>query len=189
MPDPKGPEVILASASPRRRELSGLVCENVTVIPAEGDESTDQTAPADIVRELAERKAAEVAANAPGDSIVIGADTVVAADGVVLGKPTDPDDAERMLRMLSGRSHQVFTGIAVLYGQRRVVDCEVTTVEFCAMTDEEIRSYVATKEPMDKAGAYGIQGGAARFVSRIDGCYYNVMGLPVHRLYEILKSL
>ena len=77
----------------------------------------------------------------------------------------------------------------MLYGQRRVVDCEVTTVEFCAMTDEEIRSYVATKEPMDKAGAYGIQGGAARFVSRIDGCYYNVMGLPVHRLYEILKSL
>ena len=189
MADPSGFQVILASASPRRQELMKLLYDQVVVIPAQSDERTEETEPSRMVVELAKNKATEVAMKVPRGSVVIGADTVVAVDGAVLGKPKDQDDAQKMLQLLSGRSHQVFTGVAVLLENTCIADYEMTTVEFAPMTESEIRDYVSTGEPMDKAGAYGIQGGAARFIRRIDGCYYNVMGLPVHKLYEILKSL
>lgn len=180
------PKIILASASPRRRELLKLIYPDFDVVTAEVDESTSIKDPAKMVEELALRKAAAVAAIHP-DSIVIGSDTVVSINGEVLGKPADKDDAFAMLKKLSGKTHSVFTGVAAIYGSPRSAVCK-TDVTFADMSDEDIRWYIETDEPMDKAGSYGVQGYASRFIDRIDGCYFNVMGLPIRTLYTLLTS-
>ena len=181
-------EIILASQSPRRRELlERMGLSAFQVIPARGEEVMDPSlSPEQLVEELSRRKAAEVAATHP-DQLVIAADTVVAVGGQVLGKPRDPEDAVRMLTALSGREHTVHTGITVRLGGRAVTEAEATAVRFRSLTGEEIACYVSTGEPMDKAGAYGIQGLGCVLVEGISGDYYNVMGLPVCRLAQILS--
>lgn len=179
--------VILASQSPRRRELMALLGIPFTVQAADIDETMDPgKAPYDEVARVSRLKAAAVA-RAPED-VVIAADTIVVCAGKILGKPRDKDDAFAMLQLLSGRDHQVMTGMTVLYGDTCISCTEVTHIHFRSLSDGEIRSYIATGEPMDKAGSYGIQGGAALFAQRIEGDYYNVVGLPVCRLGMILRE-
>ena len=180
--------VILASQSPRRKELLGLLRIPFTVRVADIDETMDPAgAPAEEVARLSREKAAAVP-RAPED-VVIAADTIVVLEGRVLGKPKDEADACNMLRSLSGRAHQVMTGVTVLCGQRQLTHTEITDIHFRPLTEREIRAYVATGEPMDKAGAYGIQGGAALFADGMRGDYYNVVGLPVCALYQMLLQL
>ena len=182
--------IILASGSPRRRELMGLFTGFETAVrPARGEEKPHpELSPEELVRELSRAKAAEVAAQLPDDT-VLGADTVVVCGGTVLGKPRDEADAARMLRLLSGREHEVLTGVTLIGGGSVQSMCEKTRVCFRSLTDGEISAYIATGEPADKAGAYGIQGRGALFIERIEGDYYNVMGLPVCRVGEMLKEL
>ena len=182
--------LVLASGSPRRRELLGQMgFSDFEVLPAKGEESAPEgLSPDRLVEQLALQKAREVFA-LRGDCTVIGADTVVVLDGKVLGKPADEMDAVRMLTALSGRSHEVYTGMAVLSGDQLLTHAECTQVEFRAMTRAEIDAYVATGEPMDKAGAYGIQGKACVFIKGIRGDYYNVVGLPVCALHEMLRGV
>lgn len=182
--------VVLASGSSRRRELLGQMgIEDFEVLPAQGEETAPEgLAPDALVARLALQKAREVAALRP-EATVIGADTVVALDGQVLGKPSDEEEAREMLSALSGRRHQVYTGMAVLSGGQAFTHVECTQVEFRPLTAEEIAAYVATGESMDKAGAYGIQGRACVFIRGIQGDYYNVVGLPVCALHELLAQL
>lgn len=183
---------ILASGSPRRRELLEMLgLRPLLVIPARGAEQPHpELAPDALVMELARCKAAEVAAaHAAPEDVVIAADTVVVLDGQVLGKPRDSGDAARMLRSLSGRSHRVFTGLCVRQGQRLLSHAEETRVCFRPLDPGEIARYIASGEPMDKAGAYGIQGPAGVFVERLEGDYFNVMGLPLCALGNLLKQL
>lgn len=181
-------ELILASKSPRRAELMGLYQRPFTVRVGEADETMDPHAdPAREVARVSGLKARAVCRN-DGD-IVVAADTIVVCDGKILGKPHSEAEAFSMLRLLSGRVHQVMTGLTVLTGTAEVTVTEVTEVTFRALSDQEILDYIATKEPMDKAGAYAIQGGAALFCRRLEGDYYNVVGLPVCRLGEILGEL
>lgn len=179
--------VILASGSPRRRELLAYIIKDFDVVPSDIDENASGS-PARQVRQLAADKAADIARQYP-DALVIGADTLVAIGPRVLGKPKDEAEAAAMLRNLSGRTHRVYTGIAVVSNGATHVAAQVTRVTFCHMSDEEIRDYIATGEPMDKAGAYGIQGYGGKFISHVHGCYFNVMGLPLNRLYTMLKSI
>ena len=184
--------LILASASPRRRELLEMLgVKNFEIIPALGEELPHpELSPAELVRELSRAKAAEVAAAVDDPkAVVIGADTVVSVDGAVLGKPKDASDAVRMLRLLSGRTHEVFTGVTVLRGDEVYTASERTAVRFRVLKEREIDAYVATGEPLDKAGAYGAQGKASLFVEGIEGDFFNVMGLPVCLLGKILGKL
>ncbi|KAI4445779.1 dTTP/UTP pyrophosphatase [Eubacterium plexicaudatum ASF492] len=187
--------IILASASPRRKELLAQLFSDFEIIPAQGSEVYTKQIPSEIVQQLSAQKAAEVeqAVTEDADYLVIGADTVVALKNRILGKPKDASDAERMLRMLSGAVHQVYTGVAIhlmCKGHRRCIEfAECTNVRFYPMTEQEIRDYVCSGEPMDKAGAYGIQGIGGRFVQGIEGDYANVVGLPVAKLYQILKKI
>lgn len=181
-------EVILASQSPRRRELMQHMHIPFVVRVADIDETMDPAKPPFDEVARVSRKKAEAIPRTPED-IVIAADTIVVCDNAVLGKPADEEDAFRMLSMLSGRSHQVMTGLTVCRGEKVTVITEVTDVHFRPLTSREIRDYIATGEPMDKAGSYGIQGGASVFADRIEGDYYNVIGLPVCRLSCILKEL
>jgi len=182
-------EVILASASPRRRDLLALVGIVHTVMPADTDESLRIGELPEAYAERLSRAKAEVIAESNKTSLVIGADTIVVIDDNVLGKPRDVGDAERMLGMLSGRSHTVMTAVAVSYLGRTVSSVELVDVTFRSIGDGEIRSYVATGEPMDKAGAYGIQGYGATIVRRIDGDYFAVMGLSLVRLVALMAEL
>ncbi len=186
----KAAVIILASNSPRRRELLERVgIKDFTVAAPNVDESVeDGLSPAEIVEQLSLRKARAAAKKAGPSDLIIAADTVVALDGAVLGKPRDKDSAFAMLTALSGREHHVFTGVTVLRGEEAATLHEETAVTFRQLTPEEIRGYIATGEPMDKAGAYGIQGIGALLVSGIRGDYCNVMGLPVFRLGQILSS-
>jgi len=181
-------ELILASKSPRRSELMGLFKKPFTVRVASVDETMDHCA--DPAREVARvsRLKAEAVAREPED-VVVAADTIVVCQGKILGKPRDAQEAFRMLRQLSGRVHQVMTGLTVLSPGGTETVTEVTQVRFRELSDSEIWRYIATGEPMDKAGAYGIQGGAALFCSYMEGDYYNVMGLPVCRLKMILGQI
>ena len=179
--------LILASASPRRQELLKLFGISFIVRVADIDETMDPAASAyDEVARLSREKALAVTREA-GD-IVIAADTIVVCEGRVLGKPHSEEEAFAMLSLLSGRDHQVMTGCTVLLGERAETFTEVTDLHFRELSEKEIRRYVASGEPMDKAGAYGIQGGAALFCEKMDGDYYNVMGLPVCRLGQVLKK-
>jgi septum formation protein len=181
------PRVVLASASPRRRELLTLIGIAHEVRPANIDESY---LAGEKPRGHAERLAREKAATTAGDdTLTIGSDTIVVVDGDVLGKPVDAADAARMLRRLSGRSHVVMTGVAVAYGGRIVSGVEEVGVTFRALTERDIASYIATGEPMDKAGSYGVQGYGATIVERVDGDYFAVMGLALGRLVGLMREV
>ena len=181
-------QLILASASPRRKELMGLFRIPFTVRVADIDETMDQgKSPYEEVARVSRLKAEATPREA--EDVVIAADTIVVCGNQVLGKPADEADAFRMLRLLSGKDHQVMTGLTVLRGDTAVVCTEVTDIHFRELTDKEIYAYIRTGEPMDKAGSYGIQGGAALFAEKMVGDYYNVMGLPVCRLGQILKAV
>ena len=179
-------KLILASQSPRRRELLGLFGVPVEIRVADIDETMSGDPYTEVAR-VSRAKATAIEAGA--DDVVIAADTIVVCGGKILGKPHSGEEAREMLRLLSGRDHQVMTGMTVLRGGREVVATEVTDLHFRELSEKEIAAYVATGEPMDKAGAYGIQGGAALFCERMVGDYYNVMGLPVCRLGQILRQL
>jgi septum formation protein len=181
--------LILASASPRRAELLRNAGIKFAVEPAHvPEEPFPDELPLQYAQRLAREKAQAIVAKHP-DNVVLGADTIVVADAHLLEKPLDPADAARMLRLLSGRSHQVMTGVCVSAPGFEQTEAETTEVRFGALSDDEIAAYVATGEPMDKAGAYAIQGIASRWVQRIDGCYFNVVGLPVPRVYRMLRNL
>lgn len=219
-------KIILASASPRRRELLTQIGLDFDVVVSETEEKITSTEPAKVVEELSAQKAEAVweklavsgVCQAPDNSadrmhegygvcnpeqtsgeatmtdpLVLGADTVVACDGKILGKPADTEAAAAMLTMLQGRGHEVYTGVTILYeenGERKTLTFhEKTTVHFYPMTDAQIREYVATGDPMDKAGSYGIQGFCARYIRGIEGDYNNVVGLPVGRVYQELHGL
>lgn len=187
-------KIILASGSPRRREILSNLGLNFEVETADVNEDSVQTDPAALVRELACRKAAAVAelrvrrGESAQKTLIIAADTVVCVDGVILGKPRDREDARAMLRRLSGREHDVFTGLCLIYEGRAVSDVGHTAVEFDTMTEQQIADYVATGEPDDKAGAYAVQGRSSAFIRGLRGCYFNVMGLPVHLLYRLCRD-
>src|SRR5262245_42141469 len=184
--------LVLASSSPRRAELLNAAGIEFDTIPADVDESLHAGESAEhYTQRVANAKACLVLARSHGRP-VLAADTVVVVDGQILGKPASPDDARRMLRLLSGRRHEVLTAVSVSLGGEAdtcptATGMERTTVEFAPLTDEEIAWYVASGEPMDKAGAYAIQGLGSRFVTRIDGSYSNVVGLPVALVYKLLK--
>lgn len=179
--------IILASASPRRQELLKQIGISFEVMPSRKEEKADVSEPKKLVEALSAQKAEDIREQAADDTaLIIGADTVVCCDGKVLGKPRDKEDACRMLSMLQGRKHQVYTGVTLCRGQERLIFSECTQVEFYPMSKEQILFYVSTKEPMDKAGAYGIQGLGAMWVKGIEGDYNNVVGLPVGRLYQEL---
>lgn len=180
--------LILASASPRRQELLRIFGCPFTVRAADIDETMDpDKAPFDEVARVSRQKAQAIAAGQ--DDVIIAADTIVVCCGKVLGKPRDAEDARRMLSLLSGRDHQVMTGCTVMRGSRAVTFTEVTDLHFRPLLPQEIQRYILTGEPMDKAGAYGIQGGAALFCQRMEGDYYNVMGLPLCRLGQVLRDM
>ena len=183
-------QLILASQSPRRRELlTQMGFSDFMIRPAQGEEVIDPAlTPGQLVEALSRQKAAEVAHTAP-DAVVIAADTVVTADGRVLGKPQSKEDAAAMLRFLSGRTHTVYTGVTVQQNTQISTQHEATQVRFRPLTQEEISAYIASREPMDKAGAYGIQEEACVFVKELKGEYYNVVGLPVTAVYEALKEM
>ena len=180
--------LILASQSPRRKELLGLFGIPFTVRVADIDETMDNRARAyDEVGRVSRLKA--LAVPREHDDVVVAADTIVVCQGKILGKPRNEAEAVAMLSLLSGKDHQVMTGMTVLKGNQCITCTEVTDLHFRELTTQEIARYVATGEPMDKAGAYGIQGGAALFCERMNGDYYNVMGLPVCRLSQIFRQL
>ncbi len=198
--------IILASASPRRKELLEQIGLEFEICPAKGEEVITKTIPEEVVMELSKQKAEEIAVmvttynenhkeiTTPTDILIIGADTVVAYDGQILGKPKDEADAKRMLSMLSGNTHSVYTGVTLCLIDKNgrvgeVVFAEKTDVTMFPISEEEIERYVATGEPMDKAGSYAIQGKSAIFIEKIDGDYNNVVGLPITRIYQKLKDI
>lgn len=186
-------KIILASGSPRRRELLLQIGIEPVVIPSGADEHTDEKRPDKLVELLSERKCLDIASGTD-EGIVLGADTVVALDGEILGKPHDEADAFKMIKKLQGNTHQVYTGVTLCRVKdgkiiNKVSFSEKTDVTVLPMADEEINAYIKTKEPMDKAGAYGIQGYFAKHISGINGDYFNVVGLPLAAVYERLKKL
>ena len=187
--------LILASASPRRRELLAQAGYTFDVMPAHVNEDPrgDEEPIAYVVRlarEKAESVFAEISSRstAPPQVVVLGADTTVTLDGHILAKPENAADAARMLRLLSGRAHQVITGVCLVAPAFEHTEAEITQVVFSLLSEDEIAYYVRTGEPMDKAGAYAIQGIAARWVERIEGCYFNVVGLPLPQIYRLLRA-
>ena len=186
-------EWILASASPRRKELLAELITNFEIIPAKGEENAPSNlSPQELVKALARQKAVEVASlpQAKGKA-VLGSDTVVALDGKILGKPATKEDATAMLTVLSGRAHEVYTGVCIVYpaalGKKELVEADCTRVHFNCLTKEQIAAYVATGSPMDKAGAYGIQDGG--LVERIEGSFSNVVGLPLELVSRLLQKI
>ena len=185
-------KLILASASPRRAEILRDAGIPFTQLSSAVDETLfPEESPQDHVQRLASAKAELVAARAVGPAIIIAADTVVTLEGHIFGKPRSSDDARHMLEKLSGRTHSVVTGVTLirLPDAERITFVESTLVHFATISAEEISRYLATNEPYDKAGAYAIQGRAGRYISRIEGCYFNVVGLPLARLQHALNEL
>lgn len=183
--------IVLASASPRRKELLEQLGLEFEICVSDVEEKITESIPSKVVEELSAQKAEAVFVQTQGDVLVIGADTVVAWEGEILGKPTSPEHAAQMLQNLQGKEHQVYTGVTLYKRIDGRVEhktfSECTGVKFYPMTEAEINWYVESREPMDKAGAYGIQGLGARFVEQISGDYNNVVGLPIARLYQELK--
>lgn len=192
-------DILLASASPRRRELLKQIGVEFTVIPANGEEIITKSEPSEVVMELAAAKAGEICDGRIAgkrnrhDALVIGADTVVVCDGQILGKPKDESGARKMLTMLSGRTHEVYTGVALFLWKQgaatRKIFYEKTEVTMYPIRGFEVRAYIDSGEPMDKAGAYGIQGLGAKFIRKINGDYNNVVGLPLARIYQEMAEL
>ena len=191
--------IILASQSPRRRELLERAGYKFDIEPSDEEEIVNSSVPSEVVCELSRQKANYVFdkhmknAGLQTDLFVIGSDTVVSVDGEILGKPKDEEDAFDMIKRLQGRSHMVYTGVSFVYNEGEEKKChtffEETEVIFYPMTDDEIRSYIDTKDPMDKAGAYGIQGLCGIYIEKINGDYNNVVGLPIARVYQEIKKL
>lgn len=184
--------IVLASASPRRREILGKLGIEFEIIPSNAEEITDRSEPSEIVKELAKLKAWDVfrslSASSGEETVVIGSDTVVDHKGHIMGKPKTEQEAFEMIKSYAGDVHQVHTGVCIIINGNREYNFSVSSsVYVVEMTDEEIRSYVASGEPMDKAGGYAIQGLFAPFISRIEGDYYNIVGFPVSEVYRILK--
>lgn len=192
-------KIILASGSPRRRELLNQIGMEFEVRKSNAEETATADSPSELVRELSDLKASDVfeslSEREKRDSLVIGADTVVSLDGTVMGKPGDREDAVRMLTSLQGRIHQVYTGVTLIFQKKqgnapgKISFFEKTDVSMYPMSEEEIIAYVATGDPLDKAGAYGIQGKCAAYIEGISGDYNNVVGLPVGRLYQEMKKI
>lgn len=181
--------IILASASPRRKEIFELAELSFEIVPSQVEEVITKEKPEEVVVELSEQKAWDVWKRSDGRKIVVGADTVVAYDGKILGKPKDEKEAFHMLSMLSGNTHQVYTGVTIIQNGEKNSFYEETKVKFYPLTEDEIQTYIKSREPMDKAGAYGIQGKAAPFICGIEGDYYNVVGFPIARFLQEMKKL
>lgn len=186
--------IVLASGSPRRKEILSQIGASYDVMVSDCDERTDVTEPAELVRELSNRKAYAVAKDLTGPVIVLGADTVVAYRGTILGKPKDREDAKRMITMLSGNIHQVYTGVSLIIkeatGESRVLTfAECSEVEVNAMTERQIEAYLDTNEGNDKAGSYAVQGIFAAHIKGIKGDYFNIVGLPVAGIYQRLYEM
>ncbi len=179
--------IILASASPRRKELLELAGFEFKVIPTDVDESLPHSMSPDKTVEYLSKIKAMPLKNS--EDMIIGSDTVVAIDRKIIGKPKDEEDAFNILKTLSGRTHCVYTGVTVFYKDKEITFSVKTEVEFNELSDREIYDYIATKEPMDKAGAYGVQGTACKFVKKINGDYFNVIGFPVAKFYEVYKQI
>lgn len=185
-------ELILASASPRRKELLEKIGLPFTIQPAKGEERITQKSPAAVVMELSRQKAEEIAAAQTGECIILGADTIVARGEEIMGKPKDAADAKRMLKSIADDCHQVYTGVTLIRTgahPQSVTFQEKTDVFLYPISDAELDAYIASGDPMDKAGAYGIQGNFAIHVKGIAGDYYNVVGLPIGRVYQELKRM
>lgn len=182
--------IILASKSPRRRDILEMLELKYRCAPADTDETLiEGMSPSDTVMLFSQRKARAVKDEAENGDVILGMDTMVCIDGVLLGKPADEADAFRMLKALSGKAHNVVTGYTVIYGDKEETGCVSTDVYFRTLSDDEINWYISTGEPMDKAGAYGIQGKGSLFVDSIDGDYFSVLGFPVCRVFEVVKKL
>ena len=186
-------QIVLASQSPRRRELLEQLGLEFTIQPSTVEEKVTSEDPVEVVRELSRQKAQDVADQMekehPGhDMVVLGADTIVVYKGRILGKPADRDDAEKMLHMLQGNTHRVYTGVTLIGKGKSVTFAEETKVTMYPVSHEEITWYIETKEPDDKAGSYAVQGLGARFIQKIEGDYNNVVGLPAGRIYQILRN-
>lgn len=181
-------ELLLASGSARRKELLEMMGFEFSVVVSNADESIDMLPPAEIVELLALKKAQAVKQH-HSNCCVIGSDTIVMLDDEILGKPEDKRNAFEILKKLSGRTHTVYTGVAVLTDRESAVFHDIAKVTFDQLSDDEINAYIATGEPMDKAGAYGIQGPAGAFINAIEGNYFTVVGLPLHKLYRVLKQM
>ena len=182
-------KVVLASASPRRQTLLSMLGLTPLVVPAHIHEPITADPPYKQAMTHARNKALAVAGLMDENSLVIGADTIVVLNGRILGKPADADEAKDYLRLLSGQTHRVYTGGCLLWKARRVCAYERSQVQFAPLSEAEIAAYVATREPLDKAGAYGIQGYGGQFVKQIRGCYYNVMGFPISLFYSMLQDM
>lgn len=186
-------KIILASGSPRRREILDQVGICYEIKPSNKEEIITSTNPSEVVKELSLMKASDVLEGETGDCVIIGADTVVSSDNQILGKPKNEEDAVRMIQGLCGRAHSVFTGVAIIKKQGEMKEVKnfyvETKVKVAEMTEEEIREYVATKEPMDKAGAYAIQGKFAPYIEELLGDYYNVVGFPIASIVKALKEM
>lgn len=186
-------KIILASKSPRRKELLSLITNDFDIIVSDADENVDETlTSAEKVKSIAKQKANIVANNVDEDCVVIGSDTIVVVDETILGKPHDHDDAVRMLRMISGRTHKVMTGVSVVIKKagnlKEINDVDITDVHVNALSDEEIESWINTGNAWDKAGAYAIQQEFSVHIDKINGSFATVMGLPIHLVYNILKD-
>lgn len=182
--------IILASQSPRRKELLSLITDDFIICPADVDETVPDNIHVEKVAEyLSKIKALALKSTARNGDIIIGADTIVVYNNEIFGKPKDETDAFNMLKTLSGNTHQVITGVTLIKNQNVKSFSVITEVKFNILTDDEINKYIATKEPIDKAGAYGIQGKASLFIEKINGDYFNVVGLPVSKLYEEIKKM
>ena len=185
-------KLILASASPRRKELLAKTGFSFDIIPAKGEEKITKKIPAEVVMELSQQKAQEIAEKQTEDCIIIGADTIVAKGDTIMGKPKDEADAFRMLEMISDDCHQVYTGVTIIRTGKNpetITFAEKTDVYLYPISEKDIHAYIKSGDPMDKAGAYGIQGDFAVHVKGIEGDYYNVVGLPIGRVYQELKKL
>ncbi len=188
-------KIILASASPRRKEIMEMAGLDFDVAVSDCEEHVSYNGPEDMVKKLSHRKAGAVAdmlVNKEGEEyLVIGSDTIVYFDGEILGKPKDEEEAFRMLKSMAGKTHVVYTGVTVIEtpSMQKETFCEQTTVEFYEVSEEEIKEYIRTKEPLDKAGSYGVQGRGAFLVKRIEGDYYTVVGLPIAHLLRVLRKM
>ncbi len=182
-------KIVLASKSPRRKEILENLGFEFEILTADTDESSNETDPRALTCDLAERKGRDVAGLiSERDTLIISSDTVVWCDGKILGKPHSADEAEEMLRLLSGRKHTVTSGLSLSLNGKTVTDSEDTEVYFVDLSEEFIKKYVASGEPMDKAGSYAVQGVASMYIEKIDGCYFNVVGLPVRLLCKLLEE-
>lgn len=185
----KDKKVVLASQSPRRQEIFKMLGVKALIKPAYTDESITLREPRKLVIEHASRKLKEVAKNMGNDCLIVAADTIVFLDGKILGKPNNEEEAKKYLQALSGKVHEVYSGVCVCYRGKCVSGIEKTKVTFVDLTHREIEDYVKTGEPLDKAGAYGIQGLGSQYIKKINGCYFNVMGFPVNLFGHLLHKL